>query len=326
MLSGVRPTGTPWWLLFCLAGLLARPGVADQSGPGRKVYDFYCYQCHGYAGDAKTLAASYLQTPPRDFSAADPVALDRQTMIDAVTNGRSGTAMAPFRDVIGAEQIEAVVDYVRARFLGNPRAEGRYHTAANGWPNHGRYAAAFPFVNGVVTLDMPESDLSPGQIAGRRLFVKSCISCHDQPTARPQEDVLTWQQVTVAQVGEEPEGLTGSERHGRQVYLDNCAFCHADDGTGRHWIGRFLEPNPRDLNNPLFAAVADRARVLDVILNGRPATSMPAWRDVLDARQVEDLMAWLYRRFGIGGEVEPVAVATPSLPAPVWQRQDVGKP
>ena len=29
---------------------------------GRAIYNFRCYFCHGYSGDARTLAATYLQS------------------------------------------------------------------------------------------------------------------------------------------------------------------------------------------------------------------------------------------------------------------------
>ena len=42
---------------------------------GRSVYNFRCYFCHGYSGDARTLAAEFLSPPPRDFTDTDPEAL-----------------------------------------------------------------------------------------------------------------------------------------------------------------------------------------------------------------------------------------------------------
>ena len=32
---------------------------------GEAIYRFYCYQCHGYAGNAETLASASLSPPPR---------------------------------------------------------------------------------------------------------------------------------------------------------------------------------------------------------------------------------------------------------------------
>jgi len=49
----------------------ASAGQADLHELGRKVYNFRCYFCHGYSGDARTVAASQLLPPPRDFTRAD---------------------------------------------------------------------------------------------------------------------------------------------------------------------------------------------------------------------------------------------------------------
>ncbi len=80
--------------------------TAGQSGPsstseqrherGRAIYNFRCYYCHGYSGDAKTLAATMLSTPPRDFTAPEAAGLTRAAMIEVVSSGKPGTPMKSF--------------------------------------------------------------------------------------------------------------------------------------------------------------------------------------------------------------------------------------
>jgi mono/diheme cytochrome c family protein len=48
------------------AAALVLPGAALAEPAGEAIYRFYCYQCHGYAGDAQTLASASLSPPPRD--------------------------------------------------------------------------------------------------------------------------------------------------------------------------------------------------------------------------------------------------------------------
>ena len=43
-----------------------------------------------------------------------------------------------------------------------------------------RYKAAFPFALGEIPLDVPQEQLNKEQLAGYRLFMTSCISCHDR--------------------------------------------------------------------------------------------------------------------------------------------------
>ena len=75
---------------------------------GRQVYNFRCYYCHGYSGDARTLAATFLNPVPRNFTTASPDELPKARMIAAIANGREGTAMKGFAGIISSNEIAAV--------------------------------------------------------------------------------------------------------------------------------------------------------------------------------------------------------------------------
>ncbi len=314
-----------------LAGLLAAclPWACQgRAGPsqGRAVYERHCYPCHGYAGDARTLARSYLDPPPRDFTRADPESLDRPSMIDAVTRGRPGTAMVGFGTVLSREAIASVVDYIRAAFMGGGPRDGRYHTQANGWPRHQRYAAAFPFATGEIPLDTPWEVLTPEQRRGRRLYMGACISCHDRARVLHPGAVWALRPLSYPRGGHTPgevDAYSGASpyalhdrapahgrldaraRRGEALYREHCAFCHAADGTGRNWIGSFIEPHPRDLTASRVAAMADED-LLRVIREGVPDSAMPAWRQVLGDREILAIMAYIRQALTRGGS-PPVA-------------------
>jgi cytochrome c oxidase cbb3-type subunit 3 len=86
------------------------------------------------------------------------------------------------------------------------------------------------------------------------------------------------------------------EARGAKLFLDNCAFCHGGDGTGKNWIGSFLEPHPRDLTGPAMQAM-NRSRLKQVIRDGLPNTSMPAWKEVLSDADIKALIAYIHRAF-----------------------------
>jgi cytochrome c oxidase cbb3-type subunit 3 len=166
-----------------LAGCSPPPAPAlSQHGPeheaGRRIYNFRCYFCHGYSGDARTLAASMLEPAPRDFTRAP--GLDERRVAQALRSGIPGTAMASFADTLSPREIEQVARFVVAEFVVARATNTRYHTPQNGWPRHERYAAAFPFAAGEIPLDRLEASLSDAERAGRRLFMSACISCHDR--------------------------------------------------------------------------------------------------------------------------------------------------
>jgi len=159
---------------------------------GRRVYNFRCYFCHGYSGDARTLAASMLEPAPRDFTQAQ--GLDEARTAAAVRSGIPGTAMASFADTLSPREIELVARFVVAEFVRARAANTRYHTSASGWPGHERYAAAFPFATGDIPLDRADASLSEGERAGKDLFMGACISCHDR--AKVLDAGAAWQPVT----------------------------------------------------------------------------------------------------------------------------------
>ncbi len=283
---------------------------------GRDLYNYYCYFCHGYAGDAKTLAATYLSPPPRNFTATRWQDLPRERMLKSVTDGRMGTAMAGFKNTLTAEQVEWVVGFVRQAFMmGSDKLNTRYHTKGNGWPDHEQYAIAFPFARGEIALDLALEQLSVEQRQGRKLFMGSCITCHDR--AKVENDGLAWGSRAVSyprtgyshrrpdavsaatpysvhDVLPDATDLSAQQRQGEALYQANCAFCHAADGTGQNWIGSFLQPRPRNLTK-VEAMTVGRLRA--VILDGLPDTTMSAWRHVLEDEQIDAVVAYVMKVF-----------------------------
>ena len=236
--------------------------------------------------------------------------------------------MMSFASVLQPDEIAAVTDFVRQEFMVRKAENTRYHTEANGWFNHQRYAAAFPFALGEIPLDTPWDKLTPQQADGKRLFMTSCVSCHDRakenngeilwesrPVSYPrnqyspgdqqdekkkgaQVDAMT--SATPYHLHDQPpklEGLTESEQRGEKLFQQNCAFCHAADGTARNWIGSFMEPHPRDLTKSAAMDSMTRTRLRTVIRDGLTGTSMPAWKSVLSEQQIEDIIAYVARAF-----------------------------
>jgi len=297
---------------------------------GRRIYNFRCYFCHGYSGNARTLAATLLSPKPVDFTSASPDTLTRERMLKSIQSGRPGTAMMSFSSVLQPNEITAVTDFVRQEFMVEKAKNTRYHTEANGWINHERYVAAFPFARGEIPLDTPWEKLTAKQAEGKRLFMASCVSCHDHsrvinegvhwesravsyprnqisqeenstsPNAKNNQPVDAMTSATPYHLHDQPpklEGLTETEQRGETLFQKNCAFCHAADGTARNWIGSFLEPHPRDLTKSAAMDSMTRTRLRTVIRNGLTGTSMPAWKSVLSDQQIEDVIAYVSRAF-----------------------------
>lgn len=309
------------------------PASTAQHELGRSIYNFRCYFCHGYSGDAQTLATTYLDPRPRDFIATAPDQLSRDRMLDAVRNGRAGTAMRGFEGILQPAEMAAVTDFVRQEFMIAKAPNTRYHTAENGWPEHERYSAAFPFATGKITIDTPSEQLTPVLRAGRHLFMSTCVSCHDRaavsepgaswesrplsyprngfmpgdnyasPGSAAPDNAVKVDAITSAtpyhlhDKAPQLAGLSAQELRGETIFQQNCAFCHAADGTGRNWIGSFLEPHPRDLTATAFMSTLSSDHLAEVIRDGLPATSMPAWESVLPETDIQAVVAYIARAF-----------------------------
>jgi cytochrome c oxidase cbb3-type subunit 3 len=303
------------------AAALVLPGAALAEPAGEAIYRFYCYQCHGYAGDAQTLASASLSPPPRDFTSVAAADFPTERIVAAVLEGREGTAMVSFASVLDDDDARAVAQYIRESFMSADRIDARYHSPENGWTDHERYAAAFPFIDGSIPLSTPWESLTDEQRRGRRLYESACVSCHDQPNTGPGEPI-EWELRAVSyprnhfshresstdmvsgaspyaqhDIAPDPAGLSAPALAGRPLYQENCAFCHAADGTGRNWIGSFLEPRPRDFTDPEFRLIGDTPAMEQRILHGIPGTSMPAWKDVLAPEEIAAIIAYVQESF-----------------------------
>jgi len=301
-----------------VAEVASTPGGDAQHELGRKVYNFRCYFCHGYSGDAQTLAASYLSPRPRNFTTAP--ALDHTTIVQALQHGKPGTAMKPFNGILSTAEMAAVAAFVETEFVRNRAPNTAYHTEANGWPDHRRFSAAFPFVRGQLKLDAPAESLNPQQLQGRQLYLTSCISCHDRAHVDNEGPAWSSRPLSYPRMGFQPgqqsvadavssasvyakhdvvpaiEGLSAIEKRGEGLFQANCAFCHGADGTGKNWIGQFMEPKARDLTG-FTARTMSAERLRQTIRDGLPGTSMPAWREVLPPADIEAVSAYVRRAF-----------------------------
>lgn len=277
--------------------------VDEAPDSGKRVFLQHCSYCHGQKGDGRTAAAQVLDPKPRDFTG--PPRLSVELVTAAVRQGRKGTAMPAFAKVLSNAEIRAVAEYVTQRLAGRKGEGGRYHTIENGWPDHeARYGPAIPFALGELAVDAPVSALSPAQREGLDLFKGACVSCHfgrrDERSATPganmshaPADYQSGPHDTPPEIAD----LTPGEAEGRRLYQAACAQCHAADGTGKNWIGRFLNPSPTDFGTPQYRALLASDAFVMRTLRAPDGTSMPSFESVLSREQVEAIAAYVRRAF-----------------------------
>lgn len=311
-------------IAFNLSILAASTCIAEENSAseyheqGRIIYNYRCYFCHGYSGDARTLTTTYVNPKPRDFTRTPVSELPREQMIHAVIHGKPQTAMHGFSRLLNQKETEAVVDFVRLEFMQNKKENTRYHTLENGWDNHQRYTIAFPFASGKIALDTPWESLTTEQVRGKQLFLTSCVTCHDRAIVK--DEGVMWKKQAISyprnnyshteidaissasiyakhDLVPDASNFSAEARVGQHLWEENCAFCHGSDGTGENWIGSFLDPQPRNLSDPDFMNMMNRELLTVRIKNGLKNTSMPAWKNVLSEQQIQQIITYISEAF-----------------------------
>lgn len=300
------------------------PPVA-QLEAGRKIYNFRCYFCHGYSGNAQTVATTFLDPRPVDFTRISDPHFDEKRIISVLQKGKPNTAMKSFKSVLDDAEMGQVAAFIMDEFVRRHAPNTHYHTPENGWPNHQRYHVAFPFATGEIPIDRPWEELTEDEASGKRLFMKACVICHDRghgtggeipweatplsyprnnysnampPSAVPKLDAMaSASPYLLHEAVPHVAGMTKQELKGEKLFQKNCAFCHAADGTGKNWVGSFLEPHPRNLRDPAFMDTMTRTRLSATIREGLPGTSMSAWKNVLNEKEIAAIVAYVAKAF-----------------------------
>ncbi|MDP4990917.1 MAG: cytochrome-c oxidase, cbb3-type subunit III [Marivita lacus] len=98
----------------------------------------------------------------------------------------------------------------------------------------------------------------------------------------------------VMSLSEEPNDAS-KVAAGETVYLDNCAACHMDDGTGDRWQGA---PN---LTDAIWLYGGDYETLTETVTYSRFGV-MPSWADRLSESEIRAVAAYVH---GLGGGEAP---------------------
>jgi len=78
---------------------------------------------------------------------------------------------------------------------------------------------------------------------------------------------------------------------GATVFKTNCETCHGPLGHGDGPIGEALDPKPQNL--AALQAVVSDDYLFWRISEGKPGTSMPPWKNILEEVQIWQLIAFI---------------------------------
>ena len=84
---------------------------------GEQIYRQHCIACHGEEGNGHTALGQHLAPSPRDFTRISEMAsIDDKQLVQSVTHGVPGTAMAPWDGALNKEDVRRVIIFIRQRF------------------------------------------------------------------------------------------------------------------------------------------------------------------------------------------------------------------
>ena len=112
------------FLTLCLLPCVAASqdlGTEAQRAEGKVLYDVKCAHCHGYNGDAVSVATAYLHPTPRDFSSGNykfrstpsgelPTTEDIKR---SIREGMPYTSMPAWEDILSESEITALAYYLK---------------------------------------------------------------------------------------------------------------------------------------------------------------------------------------------------------------------
>ena len=164
---------------------------------------------------------------------------------------------------------------------------GRPETAMSGWQTRLSEQQIATVVDYVVDAFMPDfKDESAGEV-----MVHKHSDGHDHVHADPNTELAVYLKKPLA------DGLQGDAERGGELYRDNCATCHGEEGDGRGPRAYFINPKPRNFLHAASRAALNRPTLHRVISKGKLRTEMPAWEKVLNAQQIADLSEFVFTQF-----------------------------
>jgi mono/diheme cytochrome c family protein len=141
---------------------------------GKSLYAQNCIACHGPQGQGSTMPIGG-SIPARNFASPQArLELTRERMIASVTHGRPNTAMAAYGGRFNAQDIEALVDYIRTALMVPETDISGTNAHAGRSP---KPSEAAKFAQAEATLPMPKG-LKGDAAKGERFYMGNCATCH----------------------------------------------------------------------------------------------------------------------------------------------------
>ena len=98
-----------------LGMFLLQPLQAESAGDpakGKAIYEKHCLACHGQQGKGDGPTGKMLKPPVADFTSPTSKKKSETDLRQIIENGKTGTAMVPWKAQLPAADIDAVLAYL----------------------------------------------------------------------------------------------------------------------------------------------------------------------------------------------------------------------
>jgi mono/diheme cytochrome c family protein len=120
------------------------------------------------------------------------------------------------------------------------------------------------------------------------LLLTACGESNGSPASEP---IFTPAPVPAEFAGKtNPFGSEAAEE-GAEIFRTNCETCHGPQGHGDGPAGGSLDPKPQDLSQ--LQKIAGDDYLFWRIHDGKPGTSMVAWKGILDEEQIWQVVSFI---------------------------------
>ncbi len=304
--------------LVSATSLAAQPSSVSAHERGKALYERHCAVCHGNDGRADTPVGRLLKPRPRNFT--DPIEMARLTVdriYRSIKEGRPGTAMAAWKQVLAETEIGDVIDYIHGFSSTGTTAplSAQRLSLEVGRRIYERECAYCHGVNGQAdtevarVLNPPPRNFSDPIVMARlddgRMYMAiyrgrpgTAMGGRGELLA-PAEiiDVMRYLRTLARPL---PAGMTAAQldiRVGDQVYRQHCIACHGEKGDGRTSVGQHLVPPPRDFTRAREMASIPDDELAQAIMHGVPGTGMAPWEGVLNKEDVRRVILFIRQSF-----------------------------
>ena len=93
------------------------------------------------------------------------------------------------------------------------------------------------------------------------------------------------------------DGQAQDAAAGQEIYEQYCALCHGPQGKGDGSLSANLDPKPRNHTDGAYMNALSDAHLLNIVSGGGGVAGlspiMPAWKDILSAQQIQDVVAFV---------------------------------